>query len=81
MYDFNIIKDGTNQKEKHSFTLDGDGGVYKMKGSSRDYFLTVYECGLIVKCGGVVTLQNFLSTTNYCDTLKVGGLKVINLNP
>lgn len=82
MYDFNIIvNEGTNHKEKHSFTLDGNGGVYKYKGSGKDYFLTMQECKLIVSVGGVVKLQRFLSTTNYRDTLKVAGLKVINCNP
>lgn len=78
MYDFNII---TAAGDKHSFTLDGNGGVYKYKGGARNYFLTMQECKLIVSVGGVVKLQRFLSSTNYRDTLTVAGLKVINCNP
>lgn len=90
MYDFNIVlKDGTEEKEIHSFTFDGDNGIYKWdmsfngKTGHKNYFLTLDECQLIVKAGGVANIAKFLRNSNYKDTMTVGafGVKVINLNP
>lgn len=82
MYDFNIIENPhKDNKTKHSFTIDANGGIYKHKGGSRDYFLTMPECKLVCNAGGVDKIWHFLKYSNYRDTLTVAGLLVVNLNP
>ena len=82
-YDFNIVVNPhkPEDKEIHSFTIDNDGGVYKSKGTTRNYLLSHEDCRLIVKAGGVNKIWLFLKQTVYRDTLSVGGLMVVNLNP
>ena len=83
MYDFNIIVEEGEIKEKFSFTIDEDDGIYKMEGvrNSRNYFLTWEECNLINKFGGIDEIKKFLIATKYRDILKVENLKLINCNP
>lgn len=81
-YDFNIIENPRGETpKKYSFTIDEYGGIYKPKGSGRNYLLSNDECRLVIKAGGVNKIWLFLKNSYYKDVLTVGGLNIINLNP
>ena len=88
MYDFNIIVNpDTDHKEKHSFTFDGDNGIYQWttgfnkNTGHKNYLLSDDDCRLLVKAGGVNGISSFLRNSGYGDVLKVNGLKIVNCNP
>ena len=81
MYDFNIIENPhTEDKIKHSFTIDPYGKIYKWNGK-KDYMLSPPECRLINNAGGVDKIWHFLKYGMYKDTLTIGNLLIVNLNP